>query len=98
MSTIKYLIDEFTRSLNAYTTFIVIIVLNIMIRNLCSYLGCYQLTADNLLHLNMICNGCTNITYEFQKYQINIYFLIGKYILEMVDKYIKEVKKKLKVE
>jgi len=68
-----------------------IMLSNVFLLNICSFSGCYDINITNIFRLNLFCNGCTDLSYHLQKYQLQIYYAVGGYSLikvnEMVHKY-----------
>ena len=89
---LKELIHACLNKLNIGIAIFLIIITRVIVMNICSYMGCYEISTNNILHLNLICNGCNNIIYEFQRYHLDIYFAIGKMIIQNVEKYIQSIK------
>ena len=89
---LKELIHDVLNSLNIGIAVVLIIIIRIIAMHICSYMGCHEISASNVLHLNLICNGCNNIIYEFQRYHLDIYFAIGKMLIQNVEKYIQSIK------
>ena len=65
--------------------------LNIFILNMCSYLGCYNINFENVFRMNLLCNACTDISYQIQGHQFKIYFFLGGYILTKMNDIILQV-------
>ena len=72
-----------------------LLFMNIFILSSCSFLGCYDVSFTNIFRANLICNACTDISYNLQKHQIQIYLCIGGYLLkranEVIDKQVKNI-------
>jgi len=98
MFNFEYLWKGIPRSLHSSIVLVTIILINILVIDFCSYMECYQLSTSNILHLNIICNGCINITYELQKHHLKIYLIFGKVIMNIVENYIQDVKQNVKVD
>ena len=67
-----------------------VIFMNIVLIHVCTILGCYEISFMNIFRVNLMCNTCTNISYNIQKYQMQIYFAIGGFFVKKVNQYINE--------
>ena len=65
-----------------------IILSNIVLMYMCPIFDCYQFSFINIFKGSLICNACTNMTYNIQKYQIQIYFAIGSFIIKKMNDFI----------
>ena len=65
-----------------------ILFLNIFILNICSFLGCYEVSFTNVFRMNLFCNACTDISYHIQTHQIKVYLFIGGYLLKKMNRVI----------
>lgn len=66
-------------------TISVILFFNILLLNICSFLGCYEITFANVFRVNLLCNACTDMSYTLQKHQFQIYIFIGGYLIKKMD-------------
>ena len=70
-------------------------ILNILLLNTCSFMGCYDVNFTNMFRMNMLCNACTDISYHLQNHQIQIYVFMGGYLLkranDIIDRQIKNI-------
>ena len=73
--------------------FFIIILLNLAILNICPTLGCYEVSVMNLFRGNLLCNACINVSYNIQKYQMQIYFAIGGFLVKKMNSIIGEFMK-----
>ncbi len=73
-------------------TCVSIIVFNVLLLSTCSFLGCYNITFENIFRLNLLCNACTDMSYQLQKYQIQIYVFIGGYFVSKLNELITKAK------
>ena len=89
MDTIKGLQSYFPRErMVVVMTFSSIIFLNFLLLNSCIFFGCYEVNFTNIFRLNLFCNACTDMTYNLQRYQIQIYWALGGYSLKKTNDFI----------
>ena len=68
----------------------IILFLNIFTINMCSFLGCYDINFANIFRMNLLCNACTDISYQIQVHQIKIYFFLGGYFIKKMNEIIQQ--------
>ena len=68
-----------------------ILFLNLFILNMCSFLGCYDINFANVFRMNLLCNACTDISYQLQGHQFKIYYCIGGYLLNKINQIIQQI-------
>jgi len=64
---------------------LLIILSNSLIIYLCPMFGCHDLTLINIFKGNLICNVCTNMSYNIQHYQMQIYFAVGGCMIKKMN-------------
>ncbi len=72
-----------------------IIFINIIVISSCEWMDCYKTNLMNIFRMNLFCNGCNRLTYDLINYQMNIYFIIGTYIVTKMDFFIKDIQTKI---
>jgi len=66
-------------------------MVNALVMVYSNYLGCYKPTVDNIMNMNLICNGCITILYQINSITINIYMSIGVYFIKWLNNIIDNV-------
>ena len=93
MEKIKEMTDYFPKDhVKVFATFSSILFLNFLLLNSCIFFGCYEINFTNLFRTNMLCNACTDMSYQLQKYQIQIYVFIGGYFVSKLNELITKAK------
>jgi hypothetical protein len=77
---------------------IILLTLNIIILSYSQYRGCYDVTFTNILRLDVLCNACISILYHVQNVTLNIYMVIGAYVIKKVGNMVDSVTKKCNIE
>ena len=67
-----------------------IILLNGSLLTICPAFGCTGVDFMNLFRGNLLCNACTTVSYNVQKYQMQIYFAIGGFFVKKMNSVIGE--------
>ena len=67
-----------------------IILLNVSLLTICPAFGCNDVNFMNLFRGNLLCNTCTTVSYNVQKYQMQIYFAIGGFFVKKMNSVIGE--------
>ena len=67
-----------------------IILLNVSLLTICPAFGCTGVDFMNLFRGNLLCNACTTVSYNVQKYQMQIYFAIGGFFVKKMNSVIGE--------
>jgi hypothetical protein len=83
MNMIKMIPEEIPRFL---LTLAIIMMINVIFFSTCNYFDCYQVNFMNLFRTNLICNGCTSLTYHIMNYQMGIYLGLGVYFTSSLKK------------
>ena len=75
---------------------LIMLLINISTLYVCPMFGCYEISIMNLFRANLICNVCTDISYNIQKFQIHVYFAIGGFVVKRMNSVITEfIKEKM---
>ena len=75
--------DYQTKSFTLISIIITIILLNVISMYFCISMGCYKISFINMFRVNLLCNVCTDISYNLYKYQMEIYLGIGGFIIKI---------------
>ena len=92
MNMIKMIPEEIPRFL---LTLVMIMMINFVFFSTCNYFDCYQVSFMNLLRTNLICNGCTSLTYHIMNYQMGIYLGLGVYFTSSLKKTFDDITSKI---
>ena len=87
--------DNKERLIKIMSIICVIIFLNIFTMYSCVKMGCYEISLSNMFHANLLCNACTDFSYNLYKYQMEIYFAIGGMFLKTFTDVITKTMSKL---
>jgi hypothetical protein len=92
MNMIKMIPEEIPRFL---LTLVIIMMINFVFFSTCNYFDCYQVNFMNLFRTNLICNGCTSLTYHIMNYQMGIYLGLGVYFTSSLKKIFDDITSKI---
>lgn len=92
MNMIKMIPEEIPRFL---LTLAIIMMINVIFFSTCNYFDCYQVNFMNLFRTNLICNGCTSLTYHIMNYQMGIYLGLGVYFTSSLKKIFDDIINKI---
>ena len=92
MNMIKMIPEEIPRFL---LTLAIIMMINVIFFSTCNYFDCYQVNFMNLFRTNLICNGCTSLTYRIMNYQMGIYLGLGVYFTSSLKKIFDDIINKI---
>ena len=67
---------------NYIITGITLFILNAIVLSYGQYRGCYDVTLTNTLRLDILCNACIDILYHVQSVTLNIYMVVGAYVIQ----------------
>ena len=76
-------------------TLVIIMMINFVFFSTCNYFDCYQVNFMNLFRTNLICNGCTSLTYHIMNYQMGIYLGLGVYFTSSLKKIFDDIINKI---
>ena len=76
-------------------TLVIIMMINFVFFSTCNYFDCYQVNFMNLFRTNLICNGCTSLTYHIMNYQMGIYLGLGVYFTSSLKKTFDDITNKI---
>ena len=62
-----------------------IVLLNVLTMYSCTMLGCYEVSFSNVFRMNLLCNVCTDMSYNLYKHQMEIYFAIGGVLVKVIS-------------
>ena len=62
-----------------------VILFNVLSIYSCTMLGCYEVSFANVFRTNLLCNVCTDISYNLYKHQMEIYFTIGGVFVKVIS-------------
>ena len=62
-----------------------IVLLNVLSMYSCTMLGCYEVSFSNVFRMNLLCNVCTDMSYNLYKHQMEIYFTIGGVFFKVIS-------------
>ena len=68
-----------------------IVLFNVLSMYSCTMLGCYEVSFANVFRMNLLCNVCTDMSYNLYKHQMEIYFAIGGTITKIFSDIISDV-------
>ena len=69
----------------------VMIGLSFLSLTFCHWWGCYNISLINFLHGDLICNICTHMSYDLQKYQMTLYGSMFTFFTYQFNNLIKKV-------
>ena len=62
-----------------------VILFNVLSIYSCTMLGCYEVSFANVFRMNLLCNVCTDMSYNLYKHQMEIYFTIGGVLVKVIS-------------
>lgn len=74
-----------------FLTLSLVLIINVVFFSTCNYFDCYSINFMNLFRTNLICNGCSSLSYHIMNYQMEIYLGIGVYFTTSLKKSVDKV-------
>ena len=62
-----------------------IVLFNVLSMYSCTMLGCYEVSFAKVFRMNLLCNMCTDMSYNLYKHQMEIYFAIGGVFVKVIS-------------
>ena len=62
-----------------------IVLFNVLSIYSCTMLGGYEVSFANVFRMNLLCNVCTDMSYNLYNHQIGIYFTIGGVFVKVIS-------------